>query len=426
VGYSALTANTTGANNTTVGHISLQANTTGAQNTAIGRNSLNANTTASNNTAVGHSALAANTTAESNTAVGKDALVANTTADNNTAVGYQAGYSNTTGTENVYIGQVAGYTNSTGDNNTFIGRYAGYSTTGGDNTFVGRASGNAITSGTKNTIIGRYDGNTGGLDIRTASNHIVLSDGDGNPRGIFDSSGNLLVGKTASNFTVAGHEIKPGGFAGFTRDGGSPIVANRLTNDGDIVEFYKGVSSVGSIGTGNSGNLYIGSGDAGINFNKDVNAIYPINAGTGGGSNGVLDLGYGGIAFKDLYLSGGVYLGGTGSANHLDDYETGTWTPTVGGTWTTDPTSLSGTYIKVGSLVYVKVNFSGGAKSSAAAGWIDGLPFNQVGGGATGSVSDSNVGDKGNCLFANTTRIWLTDTSFSTTNYLSGSYNTDA
>ena len=34
--------------------------------------------------------------------------------------------------------------------------------------------------------------------------------------------------------------------------------------------------------------------------------------------------------FKDLYLSGGVYLGGTGAANKLDDYEEGTWTPTLG------------------------------------------------------------------------------------------------
>jgi hypothetical protein len=33
------------------------------------------------------------------------------------------------------------------------------------------------------------------------------------------------------------------------------------------------------------------------------------------------------VAFKDLYLSGGVYLGGTGAANLLDDYEEGTWTP---------------------------------------------------------------------------------------------------
>jgi len=172
--------------------------------------------------------------------------------------------------------------------------------------------------------------------------------------------------------------------------------------------------------------MYLGSDDVGLRFDATSNALSPWNTTTAALNDGGIDLGRTTGRFKDLYLSGGVYLGGTGAANKLEDYETGTWTPTVGGTWTTDPTSLSGTYIKVGSLVYVKVDFSGGAKSSAAAGWIDGLPFNQVGGGATGSVSDSNVGDKGNCLFANTTRIWLTDTSFSTTNYLSGSYNTYA
>jgi hypothetical protein len=46
-----------------------------------------------------------------------------------------------------------------------------------------------MTTGSKNSILGRYSGNQGGLDIRTASNHIVLSDGDGNPRGYFDASG---------------------------------------------------------------------------------------------------------------------------------------------------------------------------------------------------------------------------------------------
>ena len=41
---------------------------------------------------------------------------------------------------------------------------------------------------------------------------------------------------------------------------------------------------------------------------------------------GAIDLGNGNNRFKDAYLSGGVYLGGTGSANKLDDYEEGTWT----------------------------------------------------------------------------------------------------
>jgi hypothetical protein len=40
-------------------------------------------------------------------------------------------------------------------------------------------------------------------------------------------------------------------------------------------------------------------------------------------SDASLDLGAAGVRFKNLYLSGGVYLGGTGSANYLDDYEEG-------------------------------------------------------------------------------------------------------
>ena len=190
--------------------------------------------------------------------------------------------------------------------------------------------------------------------------------------------------------------------------------------------FKKDGTTVGSIGSIAGQYLSIGTGDTGLAFDDDENHIIPWNTSTNGSTNGSVDLGDGARRFKDLYLSGGVYLGGTGAANKLDDYEEGTWTPTVGGTWTTDPTTLSGTYIKVGSLVYVKVQFLSGAKSSAVAGWIEGLPFNQLGGGATGSVSDAGVNDLGNCLFANTTRIWLTATSFSGTTYLSGSYNTDA
>jgi hypothetical protein len=45
-----------------------------------------------------------------------------------------------------------------------------------------------MTTGSKNTILGSYNGNYGGLDIRTASNRIVLSDGDGNPRAYHNGS----------------------------------------------------------------------------------------------------------------------------------------------------------------------------------------------------------------------------------------------
>jgi hypothetical protein len=174
---------------------------------AIGQYALNANTTGAN-TAVGYRAMAfSNTTGSLNTAIGGFALFSNTTASNNTAVGYQAGYSGTTALGNTYVGYQAGYSVATGSTyNTMLGFQAGQNTTGTYNTFVGTQAGQLVTSGGKNTILGLYNGNQGGLDIRTASNYIVLSDGDGNPRQVIDSSGNVGIGtgSPATRLVVGG------------------------------------------------------------------------------------------------------------------------------------------------------------------------------------------------------------------------------
>jgi hypothetical protein len=189
VGASALAATNTGAGYSVgIGYQALQANTSGEYNVAVGGLALKANTTGSNNSAFGLGSLFSSTTGAGNTAYGRESLNQNTTASNNTAVGYQAGYTNSTGTRNALLGYVAGYS-LTGNYCTLIGAGAGYSTTGERNTFVGDYSGNLVTTGTKNTIIGKYDGNQGGLDIRTANNNIVLSDGDGNPRKWLNGSG---------------------------------------------------------------------------------------------------------------------------------------------------------------------------------------------------------------------------------------------
>jgi hypothetical protein len=246
--------NNTGDYNTAVGRSALLANTSGGNNTAIGREALISNTTASNNTAVGYQAGYSNqtqggltavgylagyafvggsdavgtsffgtnagqsvtsgsdntflggysgqatTSGAKNVALGAQALQANTTASNNTAVGYQAGFSNTTGTLCTFLGYQAGFSQTATGNvgNTFLGVNAGLEVTSGTgNTFVGAWSpasnsgaGQLMTTGSKNTILGSYNGNQGGLDIRTASNYIVLSDGDGNPRMFCDASGN--------------------------------------------------------------------------------------------------------------------------------------------------------------------------------------------------------------------------------------------
>ena len=126
-----------------------------------------------------------------------------------------------------------------------------------------------------------------------------------------------------------------------------------------------------------------------------------------------------------LTVTGGVYLGGTGAANKLDDYESGSWTPSLGGTWSTNPTTLVGSYTKIGNVVHIAFNFSGGVKGSIVGGYFTGLPFITSQSG-TGSVTDSGVNDKGNCLFFNTDRVWVTANAFSGATYITGTYTTTA
>jgi trimeric autotransporter adhesin len=157
-----------------------------------------------NNVALGDAALDSNVSGASNTAIGADALTANT-ASNNTAVGYKAGYANTTGAANTAVGQQALKGNAVGELNTAVGVDSLLVATGSRNTVVGVSAGSQITTGAKNTIIGTYSGNQGGLDIRTSSNNIVLSDGDGNPR--VWNTGSYLACPTVYSFPVAGRDV---------------------------------------------------------------------------------------------------------------------------------------------------------------------------------------------------------------------------
>jgi len=118
---------------------------------------------------------------------------------------------------------------------------------------------------------------------------------------------------------------------------------------------------------------------------------------TGAIRDAAIDLGKSNTRFKDLYLSGGVYLGGTGAANKLDDYEEGTWTPTLT-TLGTDFTSVSytkqtGKYTKVGRAVHVNGTiFTSGVTVGSASGdvVIGGLPFTGVSGDSmAGCISDA-------------------------------------
>ncbi len=79
----------------------------------------------------------------------------------------------------------------------------------------------------------------------------------------------------------------------------------------------------------------------------------------------------------DVTLSGGVYLGGTGSANYLDSYEEGTWTPTASSGGSFSSNSAFGSYTKIGNVVTLHATFIVASNSSGAGFGIGGIPFNQ-------------------------------------------------
>ena len=97
-----------------------------------------------------------------------------------------------------------------------------------------------------------------------------------------------------------------------------------------------------------------------------------------------------------LYIRS-AYLGGTASANLLDDYEEGTWTPSMSGGTTAgslSSTAVEGIYTKVGQFVHCEFRISGGNLTGAAGtANLTGLPFT-IGGtgyGCSGSFATHTV-----------------------------------
>ena len=222
-----------------------------------------------------------------------------------------------------------------------------------------------------------------------------------------DSSGNLLVGTTDTTLyndssDEYGMVFEPTGESQFSANNRTLMYLNRQNGDGTIVDFRKDGTTVGSIGT-NSSRLNIGSGDAGLLIAGDLDNITPWNSTTGASRDAAVDLGNSGVRFKDLYLSGditssrfstdgdGIKMGaGLGikfdayaSGNVLDDYEEGSFTPTL----TTDGTDFTsvtydartgGSYTKVGRLVHFQLTVVTDAITAGSASGgvvIGGLPF---------------------------------------------------
>jgi hypothetical protein len=208
------------------------------------------------------------------------------------------------------------------------------------------------------------------------------------------STGDVAFGNSVAN-TASGYSNQPGGgyvasdahfeFATSSNRAAVEIGKNNA-NDGQLIAFRKQSTPVGSIGVSGGNNLYI-SGEAALHSGLTfaTNEILPTAQGSI--TDGAESLGSSSNRFKDLYLSDGVYLGGTAAANYLDDYEEGTWTPLykAGTSGTPTTTSSSGHYRKVGSLVTVSLIISGAPNGASGALYISGLPFTSIVSGGYGT-----------------------------------------
>jgi len=210
----------------------------------------------------------------------------------------------------------------------------------------------------------------------------VKSTGGDIDGGVNITSGHLLVGTTAQEPSVSnddsGFSVRPVGTASISRTSGPTIDLNRKTTDGQIAIFRKDGTTVGSIGTQGS-RLSIGSGDVNLNFNASANSMYPISDPVAGTlSDGVINVGAATARFKDAYLSGGIYLGGTVTANKLDDYEEGTFNLTMAGYYDNPTTTqlIPANYVKIGNIVNF-IAYKSGVNNTGASGnmWFSGLPF---------------------------------------------------
>jgi len=168
-----------------------------------------------------------------------------------------------------------------------------------------------LTSGAGgDTIISAISGVSNGYQIvvDTSNNQTYKWHNGGTPSMTLDASGNLLVSKTTTSVATAGVIISSSQGVRSTVDGNVPVLLNRLTDDGNLIDFRKDGTQVGVIETA-GGDLLIHSSAAshgGLRFGEGY--IFPVNN-NGATSDAAIDLGIAAVSrYKDLFLSGGVVL----------------------------------------------------------------------------------------------------------------------
>ena len=264
-----------------------------------------------------------------------------------------------------------------------------YTATAGQTTFSGTDLGNLTLTYTDNNFVDVFQNGVllkgGGTDYTaTSGTSVVLATGAsvsdvieiivydvfsvGNFFNRTDSDSryvNVSGGTMTGSLDLNGTELV------LDADGDTSITADT----DDQIDIKIGGSDVGVIGS-TSSRLHIVNGDTGLRIAGDIDQVFPCGT-SGADRDNAIDLGSSGVRFKDLYLGGGIYLGGTGSANKLEDYEEGSWVPVFQNSGSTVYTHQLGKYVKVGSMVvatfHIDINSNNQISTNQLK--IDNLPF---------------------------------------------------
>ena len=134
-----------------------------------------------------------------------------------------------------------------------------------------------------------------------------------------DSSGRLLVGKTAADNSTVGCRLNASGDVSFVADGARALVVVRKTSDGQLALFLKDSTYAGQINA-RSAQLSIGNLETGLEFNDSNDAIIPFNLTGNNTRDNALDLGMSSVRFDDIYATNGTIQ--TSDRNEKQDIET--------------------------------------------------------------------------------------------------------
>jgi hypothetical protein len=111
------------------------------------------------------------------------------------------------------------------------------------------------SSGTKKLRIHRGSGtdytdiwsDTGSTIIDTVGGGNTTFRMSGTDRALINAAGNFLVAKTSDNFATVGISVRAVGAVDITRSSAAGLFINRLTNDGELVNFYQDTTQEGNI-----------------------------------------------------------------------------------------------------------------------------------------------------------------------------------